>query len=720
MLSRPTALLLLAFTLTPAVAVAEVKSLPLTRASLVFDSKVGPNLLNTRWRFHAGDDPSWRQPDLDDSAWETVNPELLPGASPRGGWTGDGWFRLHLDVEPQLRGEVLALNVMARGALEIYLNGKRVFAGGDLAAARAGADPQIIFAVSPPLRIRLSGQRRQVLTVRFASQRVAACNRMGGWGGARISLTALRDEGHFSRFARLIRGSNNLFIGATLALALLHLLLFIFYRDKRENLYYALATSLIALISISSLWFFKETSVDTLAVAVCVFGAAVTMGSVMLTLFYYTVFYPRLPRRFWVLLAVGLGISLATYWLPRGVIYGFAALLALEQFRVMVVALVKRADGAWIIGLGGLGWILGAALQMLGDLLIIEPVPFAYLVGFGVLLGSMSIYLARAIARDKVALAEQVVQIQALSEATLEQERHAQQEEMARKVLEAANTRKAIKLKEAAKRELVLQRLEVAHKELRETQAQLVQSEKMAAMGQLVAGVAHEVNTPLGAIHSTSDSLARALRKLEAALDEACPGARLDNRKLTVALKAIGQASEVIGEGSERVTEIITRLRSFARLDEAEHKRIDIRQGIEDALVLLQHQIPAEIAVTRELGEVPQVHCNPRQLNQVFLNLLLNARQAIEGEGEIFVSTALREEQVVIVIRDSGAGIPVENMAKIFDPGFTTRGVGVGAGLGLAIAYSAIKDHEGEITVESEPGQGTTVTIMLPVQVAGR
>ena len=294
----------------------------------------------------------------------------------------------------------------------------------------------------------------------------------------------------------------------------------------------------------------------------------------------------------------------------------------------------------------------------------------------------------------------------------------ARQRELERQVQQAEEARRELLLQEAQKREAVLQRLERAHTELQETQAQLVQSEKMAALGQLVAGISHEINTPLGAICSTSETMGRALRKLRAALEQDYPQACQTNRRLRRSLQTLEDSGQVIASGSERVAEVVTRLRAFARLDEAELKPMAIHEGVEVALALLTHQIPAEISVTTDFGVTPQVICNPRQLNQVFYNLLLNARQSIASQGEIQISTAVSGDRVRIVIRDTGEGVPVDNLTKIFDPGFTTRGVGVGAGLGLATCYQIVTEHQGEIAVTSEPGVGTTVNVLLPVTSA--
>ena len=250
-----------------------------------------------------------------------------------------------------------------------------------------------------------------------------------------------------------------------------------------------------------------------------------------------------------------------------------------------------------------------------------------------------------------------------------------------------------------------------ANRDLRQTQAQLVQSEKMAALGMLVAGIAHEINTPVGAIHSMNDTLKSAVAILDEALTSDSP---TDTTRVLRALQSLGDATKVIDTGAQRVSNIVRRLRSFARLDEAELKTVNIHEGLDDSVSLVHHQIKDAIKIVKEYGDVPPVACYPNRLNQVFLNLLVNAQQAITGKGEIRVRTFLRDQKVHIEIADTGRGIPADQLPKIFDPGFTTKGVGVGTGLGLSICYKIMQDHHGEIRVQSEVGKGSTFTVVFP------
>lgn len=263
----------------------------------------------------------------------------------------------------------------------------------------------------------------------------------------------------------------------------------------------------------------------------------------------------------------------------------------------------------------------------------------------------------------------------------------------------------------------LLEDLERTNRELREAQSQLVQSEKMASLGQLVAGIAHEINTPVGAVASMHNTLIRAISKLRDSLESEQPGLVDDNPQVKTALKAIEEANRVIKSGTERVTSIVRRLRSFARLDEAELKKVDIHEGIEDTLTLIHHEIKHHIKIERDFGEINPISVYPGRLNQVFLNIFNNARQAITGEGTISIRTYEKERKVYIEISDTGAGISSEHLSRVFDPGFTTKGVGVGTGLGLSICFQIVKEHFGDIRVESSPGKGTKFTVILPTNL---
>jgi two-component system NtrC family sensor kinase len=263
----------------------------------------------------------------------------------------------------------------------------------------------------------------------------------------------------------------------------------------------------------------------------------------------------------------------------------------------------------------------------------------------------------------------------------------------------------------------VLTDLEKTNLNLKEAQTQLVQSEKMASLGQLVAGIAHEINTPIGAVNSMHDTLFRTLERMKEFIQQELPEDCKQIPKLEAAFKLIDDSNSVIKSGTERVMNIVTRLKSFARLDEAELKTVDIHKGIEDTLVLIHHELKHNITVVKNYGDVPPISCFPSQLNQVFLNLLVNSKQAIKDKGTVTITTFMKNKKVHIKFSDDGVGIPPESVSRIFDPGYTTKGIGVGTGLGLSISYNIIQSHRGEIKSSSELGKGTEFLIVLPTDL---
>jgi signal transduction histidine kinase len=265
--------------------------------------------------------------------------------------------------------------------------------------------------------------------------------------------------------------------------------------------------------------------------------------------------------------------------------------------------------------------------------------------------------------------------------------------------------------------------------DLKQAEIQLVQSEKMASLGQLVAGIAHEINNPVNFISAGVDSLTTNLEEIKQVLDIYH---KVTAKNVGEKLKEVGELKERIGyretlteinkliesikNGTKRTTEIVKGLRTFSRLDEDILKTADIHEGIDSTLILLHNKYKNRIEVVKNYCDLPQVECYPGQLNQVFMNILSNAVDAIDDKGTITIGTSVRGDHVQISIIDSGQGIPQELRKKIFDPFFTTKGVGKGTGLGLSISQSIIEKHHGRIEIKSKPGEGAEFIIMLPVR----
>lgn len=262
---------------------------------------------------------------------------------------------------------------------------------------------------------------------------------------------------------------------------------------------------------------------------------------------------------------------------------------------------------------------------------------------------------------------------------------------------------------------------------LERLQAQIVHSEKMASLGQLAAGVAHELNNPAGFIYGNMEVLgqcAEDIKRLLAFYDSVPLTAEVEAQARAIKSEidyenTLGDLFSVIcdcREGAERIRDVVNNLRLFSRLDEAEFKKVDIHEGLESTIRLLsRYYSSGSIMLKRDYAELPPVDCYAGQLNQVWMNLLVNAAQAVAGAGEVRVMTRQDADRAVITITDTGCGIALELLKKIFDPFFTTKPVGEGTGLGLSVSYSIIERHQGTINVESRLGQGTTFTVTIPI-----
>jgi two-component system, NtrC family, sensor kinase len=266
--------------------------------------------------------------------------------------------------------------------------------------------------------------------------------------------------------------------------------------------------------------------------------------------------------------------------------------------------------------------------------------------------------------------------------------------------------------------------LEFLNAELKSTQSQMLQREKMASIGQLAAGVAHEINNPIGFVSSNLRSLGKYLIKLtdyvtsiEADIDIEAPQlkekVREQKKKLRIdfLLEDCNDLIEESLDGSERVRKIVQNLKTFSRVDCAEVQMANLNECVESTLNIVWNEIKYKATLEKNLRELPDLHCNPRELSQVFTNILMNASQAIDKDGVIKVCSWQKGNMLFVSFEDNGCGISQEHKDKIFEPFFTTKQVGEGTGLGMSISYEIVKNHGGDIVIDSEPGVGTTMTV---------
>ncbi|MDE2440962.1 MAG: histidine kinase, partial [Betaproteobacteria bacterium] len=306
-----------------------------------------------------------------------------------------------------------------------------------------------------------------------------------------------------------------------------------------------------------------------------------------------------------------------------------------------------------------------------------------------------------------------------LAEAALRDSRDRLEEGVRERTAELQAANASLEAEKVRQQELI--------KKLEEAQSQLLQSEKMASMGQLAAGVAHEINNPVGFVNSNLGTLQRYVNDLLRILDayEEAELSLTDN-----ALRSLRQLKQEIDtgflredindllveslDGLQRVKRIVQDLKDFSHVDRAELEWADLEKGLDSTLNVVWNELKYKAKVIKEYTHPPAVECLPSQLNQVFMNLLVNAAHAIETMGEITIRTGFDAQQIWVEVEDTGQGIPAENMSRIFEPFFTTKPVGKGTGLGLSLSYGIVKKHGGQIEVISEVGKGTRFKVLIP------
>lgn len=687
-----------------------------------FANSCGLIPLDSVWYYTASDSEYFSRPGIDLKNWEQVS-ALEPFLEGReGGYEGHGWFRCQILLPDSLTDRPVALVYDYLGQIEIHLNGQLV-SHARQSAERAQPIGSTLPRFVPGISIvNLESGIPHTIAVKLNNRSVdplfelAVNDRFSFWiSSPEKAQNFIRRRNNEVNFILVF--SN----GAFLALATLHLLLFLFNRQAKGNLYYS-----FFLFCSAALGILVYAGVNSDIVLIHRYGGVLSrflIAGLLITglKFTYSIAYRLTPPFLWIQASLALLAVIVSSFIHPVFIFGFFLILLLEMLRATMTAVRRRVEGAWIVLLGMGIFVLTAMIETALQIVFrVNLNTFLDMYGLMCLLLANSIYLSWSVGRMNRELREQIVKIKDLSEQNLMQQQEHQKLELSRTMLESEIEKKKIELKEERKLRVLLSELEESNQQLRETQAQLVQSEKMAGLGMLVAGIAHEINTPIGAVASMRSTLFRAVQILREHFETRYPEEFTDNPKVENALKILEDADRVMATGTERVSNIVRRLKSFARLDEAELTDADLHEGIEDTLLLMHHELKHGVKIIRRYGELPRISCYPAQMNQVFLNLLVNATQAMKGKGTITITTGIVENLVQISIEDTGEGISKDNLKRIFDPGFTTKGVGIGTGLGLSICYRIIDQHRGTIHVESEVGSGTTFTIRIPTDLDKR
>ena len=679
-------------------------------------------LLGKAWRYHAGDNPAWARPDFDASRWDTLNLVRRIGRDmPPATQTGVYWLRRRFRLSDSLRQQTLVLQCIRMGAVDIYLNGQLLTDSTQRARSRG------FFLAPGLLEVPRNGPAEQVLAVRFVPRRLALLLGTDRLRPLTLTLISLPEWQQLERVWAHLETSYWVLATVFLLLALLHYTFYLYNPAQpanRDFARYALCFCLGSLcVNFQAQSFGELPSWKwSLAVSVAQFALMFLSGLWMVRAMYRL--FDFRPGRVFVGLVVSGGLLLLAqeltlispwYLVPYLL---FAALMLAEQLRLTGRALRQRRRGARIIAVGYAAGLL-VVLLYLGMRVLEVRLPVLssnLLLLLAILLPalSVSLFLAREFALDAQELQVQLGEVERLSAQTIAQEQDKQ-------ALLAAQNETLEQL--VAQRTGELQR---SLTDLRATQAQLIQREKMASLGELTAGIAHEIQNPLNFVNNFSEVSTELLEELEE--EQAKPV-----RDAGLEAELVGDLKQNLGKithHGRRAAGIVKGMLEHSRTSAGERAPTDLNQLTDEYLRLAYQGLRAKdksfnAALETDFAPgLPLVEAVGVDLGRVLLNLFGNAFYAVQkrqqtGEAgyqpTVTVRTNQVGKQVQIHVTDNGTGMPDEVKAKIFQPFFTTKPTGEGTGLGLSLSHDIIaQGHGGTLSVESREGEGTEFVISLP------
>ncbi len=683
--------------------------------SVIRLNKIGADgiLLNKGWKFQAGDNPDWARPEFNDKSWHPIDPTKdiydLPQL-----WKGIGWLRLHFFVDSAVTGS-LAMEIQQSGASEIYLNGKLLRRFGVVST-----NPNTIKAFSPnrPFSLTNSRNTEQVLAVRYILQpRIKYSTHFGQQNtGLSIKVNTI-ENGNYQYPIQIYEAETNMFrVGVFAILAILYLSFYLFNRTQKVNLLFSVYACIQA---IDWMKFLLSKSLQYVQSLFWINNLSLAL-QVLSFLAMITAIYRLLgQKRGWIFYSL---IALGIISIPMGALfYGwgwtifgllFTNLVNIEITRIALKAVRSHKKGAWIIAAGGISYLLLWSLVTLQWYGIFE--------GFGVdtftfafisIPVAVSIYLGYNFAETYRSLQQKLAEVETLSKEK-------------QQILEAQ--------KETLERQVTQRTAELKHslEELKATQAQLVQSEKMASLGELTAGIAHEIQNPLNFVNNFSDVNQELLAELK---DEADKGN-------IAGVKAIANDvidnEEKINHHGKRADAIVKGMLQHSRTNTGKKEPTDINALTDEYLRLSYHGLRAKDKTfnanieTHFDDAIGEINAIPQDIGRVILNLITNAFYAVTEkkkqttnsyEPTVSVTTKLLSSpsgdggKVEIKVADNGNGISQKVLDKIFQPFFTTKPTGQGTGLGLSLSYDIVKAHGGELKVETKEGVGTKFFFNIPI-----
>ncbi|QNH64119.1 GHKL domain-containing protein [Hymenobacter sediminicola] len=685
-------------------------------------------VLDQGWQFHAGDNPTWAEVTIDERGWQSINPTLSLRHLPQIEQAGTGWLRLRFRLSPELRRQALLLRIFQYTASEIYFNGHLIRRYGTLSP-----DPQQVHPYWPdgePIELLLRDQEEQVLAVRFAHwPHFALFSDFFVPGFLQARLEGVEQVVKSNQQESVYKTADMLLMGSFLLLSMLHLGFYIYNSAQRANFFFTLYT-LAGAISFFCTGFLDEIQRLELRLGVDILSyICLQTGSVLAVRALYSLFRVRLGWIYWSLWAANfLSLVLLIFgsqasWYPT---VGFMLLVTAEQLRLTLGALRQTRQAAGIIAAGFaislvLLLVFGFIARYYGPLLMVEvlSIPLHTILTFPAFLSpvlAISLYLARQFALASRLLEIKLNQVRMLSRQMLAH----QQEKQVMLAQQNETLERQVQLRTAA--------LQRTLNNLQATQDQLIQSEKMASLGELTAGIAHEIQNPLNFVNNFADVAVELLAELNTETLAALPEPAQEPAHELV--NELTQVLQKIHQHGERADSIVKGMLEHSRLSSGERQPTDLNALADEFLRLSYHGLRAKYKdfnaqLTTDFDtKLGLVEVAPQDIGRVLLNLFNNAfyaiqqRQAQAGDNykpEVTVRTRRSAGFVQITVRDNGTGIPAAILDKIYQPFFTTKPTGEGTGLGLSLSYDIVtKQHKGTLTVETREDHFTAFTVSLP------
>ena len=679
-------------------------------------------LLEKGWKFHAGDNPDYADPNYDDGNWQTINTALDIHDIPQLWKNKIVWFRLYVTTDSSVV-DALGMTIEQSGASEIYLNGELIQRFGRL------SDTNSISAYDPsnkPFYLGVLKQKENVIALRYALQPGIKyslhINRLNPAFIAHINK--LQDAFERYKNSNISAHTSNIFrVGVFIIFLVLHLAFYIYYPEQKANLYFSIYALLALCFEISQ--FNAPNAVGRLYYNLFFTFVAFHTAYVVLLTAIYELIGKKRGTIYWSLIALTLAEFLSD-WFTYKVgdfiqVYIISNLITLETVRVSFLALKQKQRGAWIIVIGAISFAVFWSIFVVGRYFHFQYKPLTAIYGYGDILSNLallsmpvatSIYLGLEFAFTNTVLKNKIAEIKVLSKKNIEQEKEKQQILASQnEMLEQQVTQRTAELKYSLEN-------------LKSTQAQLIQSEKMASLGELTAGIAHEIQNPLNFVNNFSEVNKELIHEASQANTSG------NSNEVAELLSTLKDNEEKINHHGKRADAIVKGMLQHSRTGSSTKEPTDINRLADEYLRLAYQGFRARdktfnATFTTEFdSSVGNVNIVPQEIGRVILNLVNNAfyavneraKQSVPGyEPSVIVGTRRLADRIEVSVKDNGNGIPGSIIEKIFQPFFTTKPTGQGTGLGLSLAYDIVtKGHGGELKVETKEDKGSVFIIYLP------